>query len=354
MDPSLTARPRSARPRMLAIAGLGLVFSVILMTFVLRRVELRLVWASVVEARPWPLVASLGTKALGFAALAWRAGALLRPSRRLRLPTLLRGQLLGFAANNLVPFRIGELAKVDYVARHGRVAHSTVLATAAVERLLDLICMAGLFVLVAPFTLPDRLGMAAATGAVAMALGLAVLVVARRRQSLGGTASDLLRPLGRVGERLQRVAGAFLGGLAGFGSPLIVLEALVASSLYWLASFLGIWLWLVSFAVPVPWYAPAIVLVFLVFGTALPASPGYLGTYHYFFVAALDLFAVDHEVATSVAIVGHFMAIVPFTVLAMALVPGEISQIPRRVREVLAPQPAAGERSDETSSDDAT
>ena len=61
------------------------------------------------------------------------------------------------------------------------------------------------------------------------------------------------------------------------------------------------------------------VLVFLGFGAAIPSSPGYIGTYDYFAMRGLALFGVPTPVAASFALVGHVVALVPVSAVALAM-----------------------------------
>jgi hypothetical protein len=75
------------------------------------------------------------------------------------------------------------------------------------------------------------------------------------------------------------------------------------------------WLW--AFGLDLPLYAPLIVMVFLAIGTMIPSSPGFIGTYHVACAYALELLGVEPAMAASVAIAGHFMATVPWTLTGL-------------------------------------
>jgi hypothetical protein len=62
---------------------------------------------------------------------------------------------------------------------------------------------------------------------------------------------------------------------------------------------------------------PIVVIVFVAFGTMLPSSPGFVGTYHYFATAALVFMGIAEESAAAFATLAHLMAIVPFTLIAL-------------------------------------
>jgi len=329
--------------RLGASLAVGLAISVALAALLLRRVDLERVGPEIAAAALWPLVLALGSKLLGFLGLAWRTRALLRPYREVSLGIGLQGQLLGFAANNIVPFRMGELVKADYLARRGGESRSAVLAVAATERILDVFCLLALFLLVSPSVLP-RVGLPRAVvlgvGAVA-AFALGAWLIATRATLWVRVFRVVERKLGLAeGGRLSAAAGAFAGGLGAFRLPRALLSGLLGTALYWACAFLSVSLCLMAFEIEAPWFSPAVVLVFLAFGTALPASPGLVGTYHFFFVAALEVFAVEANKAASAALTAHALAVVPFTIVGMLLVPGSVGALSSSLRWLVGATPS--------------
>jgi uncharacterized protein (TIRG00374 family) len=313
---------------------LGFVISGALLAWVLRGVGLEGVRADLAGASLWPLALSVVFKSGGFMALSWRLTSLLRPVGGVPLSTSFRGQILGFAANNLVPLRLGELAKIDSVARQTGIHRATVLAAAATERLLDLFWLLALLVLVAPVALSKfNLPWIAGAGVITLATAIGAWWLASRPTALR-------RVFERIGEvtgfraiaRVGAFAHSFADGLEGLRSARVTVEALSATILYWGCSFCSITLWLRAFSLEAPWYAPAVVLVFLAFGTAIPASPGFVGTYEFFFLSALSVFGISAADATGMVMVGHALVIIPFTVLGALLAPGEILDVFRRFR----------------------
>lgn len=309
--------------------ALGFALSATLGWLVLRRVDLPGLGASLRQASLGLLALSILTKAAGLASMGWRASILLSPIRPVSLALGCRGQLLGFGANNVLPLRVGELAKADYLARHGSLPRASALAAAAAERVLDAVCLLGLLALVAPVALPrfeHRSTLVASVLTVAGA-GYAAWWLAAHPSALGRL---LARVAGRLGwsggEAASRLADSFSGGLVGLASARVTARALAASLLYWLSSLVGVHLWIRAFALELPWYSPAVLVVFLAFGTALPAAPGFIGTWDYFFVMGLAVFAVPPETATAVAIAGHAVAMIPLTIAAGALLPGELGR----------------------------
>jgi glycosyltransferase 2 family protein len=334
---------RRTRLRLGLALGLGLALSTFLGWRLLRRIDLGRVLPLIADAHVLPLVAMMGSKLVGFLGLTWRVRALLRPFRELTMGVAFQGQLLGFAANNVIPFRAGELVKVDYLARRGGDSRSAVLAVAATERILDALCLLGLFALVSPLVLP-RIGHPGAVAASAVAVAAASAcgwLIATRAASWVRGFRALEAWLGlREGGRLSGAASSFSLGLAAFRSPGVLASGLAGTVVYWASAFVSVQLCLEAFGTDTPWYAPAVVLVFLAFGTALPASPGFVGTYDYFFVAALLVFGVEANRAASAALVTHTLSIVPFTIVGFLVVPGSLRELSFRLRSLATPAPA--------------
>jgi len=231
--------------------------------------------------------------------------------------------LIAFGGNNVLPFRMGELLRVDYLARHGDVPRPACLAVVGVERLLDVFTVLVLFLAVTP-ALVGRVPLGRSLPLVASCIAAAVLaaVLASRRAS---RLTDLTRRATRVlGSRVSAVAakrmGQFAGGLAALSSTREVLLVIVLSFAYWSTSLASVQLWLWAFDLHLPWYAPVVILGFTAFGTAMPSSPAFIGTYHYFAAAGVSFFGVDHATALSFAVVGHAVSIVPFSLLSGGVV----------------------------------
>ncbi|MCX7366081.1 MAG: lysylphosphatidylglycerol synthase transmembrane domain-containing protein, partial [Alphaproteobacteria bacterium] len=87
------------------------------------------------------------------------------------LGVTLKALLAGYAVNSILPARLGELFRADYMARQSGLSRSGVLASIFVERLLDLVVVVGML----------ALGLAIVGGgshAVLEALAVGILVVA--------------------------------------------------------------------------------------------------------------------------------------------------------------------------------
>lgn len=75
-----------------------------------------------------------------------------------------------------------------------------------------------------------------------------------------------------------------------------------------------------------PWWGPGLILSLTALGTALPSSPGFVGTYHYFSALGVSTLGADPTTAASFALVAHAMAVAPYTVVGLAVFPGSLRE----------------------------
>jgi len=288
----------------------------------MRRIELSPLLSYLGEASLGPLILSLVTKAVGFAFLAARSRTLFACFGRWGIAPFARAHLIGFGGNILFPLRLGEVLRVGELARGTGVATTSCLGIVVVERGLDLLWLL-IFALLLPTlaTLDLPLPSTLAASLAAAMLGLATAAwLSSRPDTLGRWVGRVGRAAGpRIGARMEQAAAGFASGLAAIASPLRFLIASLWTLGYWCTGAFGIALWLHAFGLPLPWFAAPTVLVFIAVGVALPAAPGYVGTYHAFAIGGLALFGVETTRAAAVAITGHFLATVPFALLAILL-----------------------------------
>src|SRR5207247_4422504 len=89
------------------------------------------------HARPEWLALSLATAFVNLVIRALRWQYLLQPLGRTTFANAFRATAVGFAANNLLPARAGEVIRPYFLARHEQMSATGAFATIILERLLD-------------------------------------------------------------------------------------------------------------------------------------------------------------------------------------------------------------------------
>ncbi len=308
----------------------GIAVSVGFSWLTLRSVDLDGFWQEIEGLNLAILSLGLLTKSLGMAAMAARTRVLFSPHEKVSFGLATRSVFLGFVGNNVLPLRLGELLRVGFLARTTKVSAEGCLALVALERVVDTFCLLvvlGICAVVASVDVSADFRLLLTGVVVAAALGGA-LFVARNPQlaiRIATWGASFLGP------RVSRIVGVratrFAEGLAALASSKLLSSVLALSLGSWVAGLLSVEVVLWAFGLSLPWYAPLVVLAFLAFGTMLPSSPAFVGTYHYFGAMALGVLGVGVDEATAFAVVAHFMAFVPFTVIALPFVSLDIVRI---------------------------
>jgi uncharacterized protein (TIRG00374 family) len=217
---------------------------------------------------------------------------LLLPDYAIRTRTLFAALVVGFTVNNLLPLRMGEVARTYLLGRWCRVPYSATVASLVVERVMDglslsLLLLIALRLVPAP-TYLFAVGIIAACGFLG---GLVLLGLAAWRGSALVAITDLLMHWfpARVRVAATSAAATFARSLALVHDPLLLARVLALSLLVWCFE-LGLF-FVLMFSLSIPGSYPQALLVgsSANFATLLPSSPGYAGT----FDAALTRVAQD-------------------------------------------------------------
>ncbi|OGN94512.1 MAG: hypothetical protein A2Z71_01295 [Chloroflexi bacterium RBG_13_50_21] len=286
----------------------GLIVSLAALVVVFSLLDLRKFWQALLQAdlrflSAGALVSLLWLFIRGFV---WRTLLQDKASYRDSFFTINEGYLL----NNILPFRLGEIARAFLMARKARLNFWQVVPSILIERALDLSFAVGLFLCTLPFVVGVSWAKQAAMGiGIVVLLGLgAIYLLARNRLFVLGW-------LDRVGQRhrvVKKLAGrrvnAFFDGLAIITDGRLFLKALGWESLNWIAGLLQYYLFLWAFF-PQPellWALFALGVGAL--GIAAPSSPGAIGVFEAVLVGALVVFGLDASPATAYALSMHVIS----------------------------------------------
>jgi len=109
----------------------------------------------------------------------------------------------------------------------------------------------------------------------------------------------------------------FISGILIPSRPREIAAVVVSSLFIWACAIWPVDLVLRSFGVVLPFTASMFIMVFLVFAVMVPASPGFVGTYHFACVTALSAFELRSEKALSIALVTHGISFFPVIVAGL-------------------------------------
>ena len=210
----------------------------------------------------------------------------------------------GYLLNNVLPLRLGELARAYIVSRLSELKAGQVLATIVLERVIDAgISLATLLAALAFIVVPDWA--ARLVTGVAILVGAAIVVLAVLLLRGDALVALLRRFPGRIFPILAHLMNDFRRGLDVLSRPTDLLRALAWNFLSWVMVWLQYWLLLKAFGDGGSLVSAILLAGVIAFGAAVPSSPGAVGLYELSAVAGLMIFGYARETALSIAIMGH-------------------------------------------------
>lgn len=248
------------------------------------------------------MVASLYVRAV-------RWGVLFHPRRDLRLGSLFGAMNAGYAINNVLPVRIGELARAYLIGETERVSRVHSLSTIIVERTLDTLVVVAFLIVTLPF-----IDAPAWARGPALLVGLGFLALAALLAGLHAARDRAMVLVGRVvrflPERMraqaEAAADSAIEGFAVLRRPAVLAEVTFWSVASWGVSAVLVYTVLRAFDLDLPFSAAVFVMCATALGMVVPSSPGYIGVFHAIAIQSLvGVFDVDRNRAASFALVLH-------------------------------------------------
>ena len=306
----------------------GIAITAFLLWWILRDVPFGEVWAHIRGAHWGLLMASVAVATAGFLVRALRWKVLLQPiCPESTLHNRFAAVTVGFMANNILPARAGEFARAYALSRVEPVRVSGALGSLVVERILDALVLMGLLLasLWSP-AFPTSAGIsegplataldAVLLGVMGVVLSLAVLVAFPQAVvRFAGRAADALP--GKLARPVVDALEAFLGSLTVLRTPRLLLAALLWSVGFWVWHGLSFWLGMRAFDIDAGLTATYFTEAVVGFGVAIPAAPGFFGTFHASASWALSVFGVPDARSLAFAFGYHLAGFIPVTVIGL-------------------------------------
>jgi uncharacterized protein (TIRG00374 family) len=228
--------------------------------------------------------------------------------------------MVGYLSNNVLPARGGDLVRVYAFSCRTEIAWSRILATVAVERVLDLaaiVIVVGIVAAASPIPPWMRQGGAFLAGGTAV--GLAGLLLLR---FVGDRSLQfLLRPVRTrapaLASRLMQMGNEFIAGLNAVQRP--------PSAVLFLLFTAGIWVLEIAIVLEIAWafslsLSPAdgvVLMLFSLFSSLIPALPGQFGLYEFAIVSGLNYTGHGGVIALPFALTLHLVLIASTTILGL-------------------------------------
>ncbi len=275
----------------------------------------------------WALAVVLSQCTFPLRALRWRT--ILGPTApNVSYGSLWRATAIGMMVNNVLPVRVGELARAYALNREEpTIPFATGLASLVIDRTFDAVAVLTLLVValldpgfVAQSGTNDRtVGAAmAVTGAIVVTafavLYLAVFVPER----IEAAAAALTRRAAPLWEpRVRSVVHGFCAGLGVLRDARRFVVVLLWTFAHWLVNAAAFWVGFKALGLAVPITAAFFVQGIIVVWVALPSAPAFVGPFEIAARLSLARYGIGTDQAAAWAIAYHALSFIPITLIGI-------------------------------------
>lgn len=285
-------------------AAVGIAISAVALYLVVRSVDLGATWNAVRSAQPGWLLLLAAFVVIDLLVRGLRWQVLLAPVGHVSYRASIGALLVGYLANNVLPARLGEIVRSHEMGERSRLSKSTILGTIVVERVIDtivvvLIASAAIFVLSVRGIVASAVLVGLAVTAI-LVVGIAVGLAAHR---LPG--ADRLSAFINRWPRIHGLLVRLRTGLAVTRNVRVMAISLVLTLGSWTCSVLAFAAAAQSVGIEPTIGQAALLAAGVNLATAVPAAPGYVGTFELAAVTIAASVGIDREPALAFGVLVH-------------------------------------------------
>lgn len=304
-------------------ALIGGLISLVFMYLALRKVDYSVLWQTLQSARWGYLIPNIVLVVGVMFIRAWRWQLILRPVGEVPFARVYSSTMIGFMVNNVLPARLGEIARAVSLGLKTGLSRSATLGTIIIERMYDSFTLLTFLWLVFAFS---RLSQHAEVGrvrylgwlflAVNVALLLILLLLQYRHASVARFVRRVMRPFSaRVQNTAQDITEKFARGLKMHHNLPTTAGVIVLSLVLWIIMGFSNYFVFLALGFHLPWEASFVVLVVVSLMISIPSTAGFVGVYHWATQISLQVYGLHASEALAVAIVLHAAQYIPITAL---------------------------------------
>jgi uncharacterized protein (TIRG00374 family) len=248
---------------------------------------------------------------------AQRWGYFFRHLKRMPPYSLFSSTMIGLAANNVLPMRVGEAVRAYSISRKESLPFATSFTTVILERIFDMVTVllflaAVLLLVPIPESVDAQIGgplrlLSVFTAAV---IGVVVFLFFKQELMVRWVDGGLTLLPSKIAEPLRHLFHAFVAGLEALTDKRQLLYLFAYSLWLWSCFVIAFWCGAKSLGFDVTHDLPMIrasllSVVMVALFIMIPAAPGFVGTFQGGCIVALSVFGVSKEEALGFSLLTH-------------------------------------------------
>jgi len=228
--------------------------------------------------------------------------------------------IIGLFINNVLPARIGEVARGYVLSRKEGLSFSFALSTVLVDRLFDLI---GLLIITFVFFpkqgMPHQVSKAIYMLIIVLTLCIIIFVLLSNKKTAGliaGWLHAVQRPVFiKISKRLMEIQE----NLSRIKSPATTIYYIFIAFVQWLCMSSALYFVALTIGISISFFSIPFICALLNMGLAVPSSPGYIGVYQFILVYLLAIFDIPKSQGFTASILFHASWYIPYNILGFFL-----------------------------------
>lgn len=299
------------------IISIGILISILILWFLIRRINLQIVWKTLQDVPLWIILSSLFAISLASfsRAKAWQVILNHRISYQRSFRSVNEGQLL----NTFLPLRLGDIARAVFTLGATQLKTWELLASIAVERFFDIFIMVVLLLLALPFIIGSSwISQALWTSISLIIIGLVGFI------ALIFWSDILIKIWSFVFRKWEKTKKFGIDKIQEVSHSLQILRNFKTFShitfwmlLTWTFASLSLLILLSGFIPNPTWIMIAFLQGVSGLGVSIPSSPGNIGVYEASLVLGLSAFKIDESIGFAFGVLHHLLSVLPVIILGL-------------------------------------
>lgn len=297
-----------------AVAFLGLIISIFIVWYILGKYDLQSAWESVKSVSIHSIVIMIVIYLSTFLLRAWRWKLMLSDITDANFILLFKSIVLGFAGNNIIPARGGELLRMEYVSRRKGLSRATTLTSIGLEKILDGLVLLSILLVCSLFISKSNEMLDSLIKIVSLVFIPAIFFVIILKFKGNSLIGYLDKKEGKIIKFASGLIRKFIDALGFIKPDFNSVKVLALSTIIWLVEGIVFVLGMISVGIESQYVLLGFTALCVVnFGILIPSSPGYIGVFQAAVILALTTMGIEKNNSLAVAIIIHACQFFPTT-----------------------------------------
>jgi len=301
----------------------GILISVAIIYYIIQNFNVKATWEHISKLKYWQLILLMTIYLLSFIPRAYRWQLMLLNYPTIKFQVFLKAIIVGFAGNNFIPARGGELLRMEFFNRDTKIPRVTALTSVFTEKILDGLVLLGILMIgifLSPFHVTESSWLKNLLIAASfLFIGILVFISFIKYNSdriekwLNNQQKALFKKISVLYNKIN-------DALQFLKFDLNTLKVFAISFLIWIIEAIVFMLCVYFLEIKIEVLSVGfIVLAVVNFGILIPSSPAYLGVFQAMTILALSLFGVEESVSLTLGVVVHFCQFLPTSLLGLLI-----------------------------------